>query len=232
MTANTLLAWTPAAIVFDCDGTLMDSERHWEKAREVVLGHHGSAPDPEFAQATKGLHSTECGRMLAEYAGAPALAEQMTEQLLASFRQLVADDPVTMPGATELVRKAAAFAPLAVASNCPRDVVEAGLSRAGLLRYFGHVLVPEGEVRPKPYPDVYLEAARLCGAAPGDALAVEDSHCGFVSASRAGLRVLAVGPRRPLHNAGDTAGEIPPVDLWVASLADPDLVKWADTRRP
>ncbi|MDX3231920.1 HAD family phosphatase [Streptomyces sp. ME19-01-6] len=231
MTADTLFAWTPTAIVFDCDGTLMDSERHWEKAREVVLSRHGSAPDRKFAQATKGLHYTECGRMLAEYAGSPALAGQMTEQLLASFRQLVADDPVTMPGATELVRKAAAFAPLAVASNCPRDVVETGLSRAGLLRYFGHVLVPEGEVRPKPYPDVYLEAARLCGAAPGDALAVEDSHCGFLSASRAGLRVLAVGPRKPPHDAGD-ADETPPVDLWVASLADPDLVKWADSRRP
>ncbi|MGO4418921.1 HAD family phosphatase, partial [Streptomyces sp. MCAF7] len=55
--------------------------------------------------------------------------------------------------------------------------------------------------------------------------------CGFVSASRAGLRVLAVGPRRPLHDAADAA-DIQPVDLWVASLADPDLVKWADTRRP
>ncbi|MDT0550068.1 MULTISPECIES: HAD family phosphatase [Streptomyces] len=224
MTANTLLAWTPAAIVFDCDGTLMDSERHWEKAREVVLSRHGSTADRQFANATKGLHYSECGRMMAEYAGAPELAGQMTAQLLANFRQLVAEDPVTMPGASEIVRKAAQFAPLAVASNCPRDVVEAGLSRAGLLRYFGHVLVPEGEVRPKPHPDVYLEAARRCGAAPGDALAVEDSQCGFLSASRAGLRVLGVGPRKP-------ADERPPVDLWVASLADPDLLRWADTRR-
>ncbi|MFD8331646.1 HAD family hydrolase [Streptomyces solisilvae] len=223
MTAEKFLGWTPAAIVFDCDGTLMDSERHWEEAREVVLRSHGTAPDEEFARRTKGLHYTECGRMLAEFAGRPELAEEMTEQLLDAFRRLVADDPVTMPGAPQLVAKAATFAPLAVASNCPRDVVEDGLVKAGLLRYFGHVLVPEGEVRPKPYPDVYLEAARLCGAAPADALAVEDSHCGFLSASRAGLRVLGVGPRKPVD-------ESPPVDVWVSTLADPDLVKWADSR--
>ncbi|MET7905496.1 HAD family phosphatase [Streptomyces sp. NPDC005336] len=223
MTAEKLLAWTPAAIVFDCDGTLMDSERHWVEAREVVLRAHGTAPDEEFAQRTKGLHYSECGRMMAEFAGLPELAEQMTEQLLDAFRSLVAEDPVTMPGAPQLVEKAAAFAPLAVASNCPRDVVEDGLSKAGLLRYFNHVLVPEGEMRPKPYPDVYLAAARLCGAAPGDALAVEDSHCGFLSASRAGLRVLGVGPRKPVD-------ERPPVDLWVSTLADPELLKWADSR--
>jgi HAD superfamily hydrolase (TIGR01509 family) len=223
MTAEKLLAWTPAAVVFDCDGTLMDSERHWEEAREVVLRSHGAVSDKEFAERTKGLHYSECGRMMAEFAGFPDLAEQMTGQLLEAFRALVADNPVTMPGAAELVAKAASFAPLAVASNCPRDVVEDGLSRAGLLRYFSHVLVPEGEVRPKPYPDVYLAAARLCGAAPGDALAVEDSHCGVLSASRAGLRVLGVGPRKPVD-------EGPPVDLWVSTLADPDLLKWADTR--
>ncbi|GAA2321817.1 HAD family phosphatase [Streptomyces violaceusniger] len=223
MTAEKFLGWTPAAIVFDCDGTLMDSERHWEEAREVVLRSHGTAPDEEFARRTKGLHYTECGRMLAEFAGRPELADEMTGQLLDAFRRLVADDPVTMPGAPQLVAKAAVFAPLAVASNCPRDVVEDGLAKAGLLRYFGHVLVPEGDVRPKPYPDVYLEAARLCGAAPGDALAVEDSHCGFLSASRAGLRVLGVGPRKPVD-------EPPPVDVWVSTLADPDLVKWADSR--
>ncbi|WP_039936484.1 MULTISPECIES: HAD family hydrolase [Streptomyces] len=223
MTADTLLAWTPAAIVFDCDGTLMDSERHWEKAREVVLADYGAVCDEEFAGRTKGLHYTECGRMMAEFAGLPDLADEMTRQLLSAFRRLVAEDPVTMPGAAELVHKAAAFAPLAVASNCPRDVVEDGLSKAGLLRYFDHVLVPGGEVRPKPHPDVYLAAARLCGAAPGDALAVEDSHCGFLSASRAGLRVLGVGPRKPVD-------ERPPVDLWVSTLADPDLLKWAESR--
>ena len=53
MTAETLLAWTPAAIVFDCDGTLMDSERHWEKAREVVLADYGTVCDEEFAGAPR-----------------------------------------------------------------------------------------------------------------------------------------------------------------------------------
>ena len=78
-------------------------------------------------------------------------------------------------------------------------------------------------VRPKPYPDVYLTAARLCGVAPGDALAVEDSHCGVQSAARAGLRILGVGPC-----AGEETAAM--VDLWVTTLDEPQVFEWARDR--
>lgn len=224
MTAARVLDWTPTAVVFDCDGTLMDTELHWQKARDLVLRGYGVAPDPGFAARAKGLHYTECGRLMAEVAGQPGRAEEMTVHLLDAFRELVADDPATMPGAGALVRGVADFAPLAVASNCPLDVVESCLDGAGLLSYFAHVVVPGNDVRPKPAPDVYLTAAALCGAEPADALAVEDSHCGILAARRAGLRILGVG--------GDpTEEEAAAVDLWVHDLSDAGLVNWANSRR-
>lgn len=218
-----IFPWTPAAVVFDCDGTLMDSERHWVGARDLVLREYGVAPDDEFAELSRGVHYTECGQLMAATAGRPDLATEMTEKLLNGFRSLVADDPVTTPGAPELVAHAAEFAPLAVASNCPRDVVEDCLDTAGLLRHFSYVIVPEERVRPKPHPDVYLNAAQACGAEPADCLAVEDSLCGIRSAVRAGLRVLGVG-HRPDRESYAMA------DHWVRSLDDRALNVWAQSR--
>jgi HAD superfamily hydrolase (TIGR01509 family) len=223
MNTHRILSWTPAAIVFDCDGTLMDTERHWQDARELAMRDYGIAAAPGFAERGKGLHYTECGQLMADEAGHPELGDELTARLLRHFRALVARDPQTMPGARELVANAAKFAPLAVASNCPRDVVETCLGHAELRGYFDHIVVPDADIRPKPHPDVYLTAARRCGASPADTLAVEDSKCGVEAAVRAGMRVMGVGP----WPGEDVAAS---VDLWVASLADPNIFEWASRR--
>ncbi|MFD7287411.1 HAD family hydrolase [Streptomyces sp. NPDC059863] len=225
MTAQRILSWTPSAIVFDCDGTLMDTECHWQDARILALREFGFSPAPGFAERAKGLHYSECGRLMADEAGRPDLDEEMTDRLLAHFRALVADNPMTMPGARQLVETAAQFAPLAVASNCPREVVESCLDTAGLLDLFGHIVVPEDEMRPKPHPDVYLAAARLCGADPADTLAIEDSHCGIQAADQAGMRIMGVGP-------WPDARTVALVDLWVRSLDEPEVSGWATGRVP
>jgi HAD superfamily hydrolase (TIGR01509 family) len=223
MTSQRILAWTPSAIVFDCDGTLMDTERHWTVARDLTIGDAGITPGPGFAERSKGLHYSECGQLMADEAGRPELGGDLAGRLLRHFRALVADAPMTMAGAAELVANAAKFAPLAVASNCPREVVEDCLRTAGLRSYFDHVVVPGQGIAPKPQPDVYLLAARLCGVSPMQALAVEDSDCGVQAAVRAGMRVLGVGP----WPGEETAAR---VDLWVTALDEPRIFEWASAR--
>ncbi|MFE9168823.1 HAD family hydrolase [Streptomyces kebangsaanensis] len=220
MTAHHLLSWSPSAVVFDCDGTLMDTERHWQEARNLTFRAFGLEPPAGFADRAKGMHYTGCGALMAEETGKPNLVNALTNTLLNTFTALVEQDPVTMPGAAALVRLVAPHRPLAVASNCPREVVESCLDRAGLLSCFGHVVVAGGDVRPKPEPDVYRLAARLCGVPPEEALAVEDSLTGMESARRAGLRVVGIGPCPP-------GPEAEKADLWVASLADSGLLSWA-----
>ncbi|MCX4851032.1 HAD family phosphatase [Streptomyces sp. NBC_00893] len=222
MTSRRIFTWSPAAIVFDCDGTLVDTERHWQDARIRVFGEFGLKSRPGFAERAKGLHYTECGSLMAREAGKPQLADDMTQALLRNFMALVAEDPVTMPGAAALVRLAAGNLPLAVASNCPLDVVETSLARVGLLNYFAHVVVAGDGLLPKPHPDVYTTAVRLCSVRPEEAMAVEDSVTGVESARRAGMRVLGVGPR-PSGEGADRA------DLWLRTLADPELQAWAHT---
>ncbi|MFF2728928.1 HAD family hydrolase [Streptomyces sp. NPDC058008] len=223
MTAHHILAWSPSAIVFDCDGTIMDTERHWQEARNVTFRSFGLKPPAGFADRAKGVHYVECGALMAEETGKPDLVEDLTDALLRNFTALVDEDPVTMPGAATLVRLAARHRPLAVASNCPREMVESCLDRAGLLGCFAHVVVAGENVPPKPEPDVYQIAARLCGVPPREALAVEDSLTGMESARRAGLRVLGTGSR-------PAGTEVDQADLWVESLADPELMAWARDR--
>ncbi|MEU6095145.1 HAD family phosphatase [Streptomyces sp. NPDC047079] len=223
MTTHRIFDWTPQAVVFDCDGTLVDSERHWQQARDIVLRDNGAAPDPEFTQSSKGLHYTECGALMARLAGKPEAAEEMTRQLLAGFRALVAQCPVAVRGAPGLVTSLSRFAPLAVASNCPADVVEFSLQSVGLRQRFRHIVVPGPGVRPKPSPDTYVEAVRRLGAECGEALAVEDSLNGLKAAVDAGLRVIGVG-----RNPGPKALAL--ADLWVDTLEDPTLMAWAKSR--
>ncbi|MDT0440502.1 MULTISPECIES: HAD family phosphatase [Streptomyces] len=225
--ASPLLHWSPQAVVFDCDGTLMDTERHWQEARTRAFQSFGLTTPPGFADRAKGVHYIDCGRLMAEEVQKPELTDVLTKGLLEHFLDLVTDDPATMPGAAEFVRLLSGRLPLAVASNCPLEVVEESLGRAGLRRHFEHIVVPSGAgpdgggeaVRPKPWPDVYATAARLCGAAPETALGIEDSLTGVDSARSAGLRVLGVGPR-PAERDAERA------DLWVNALNAPELLVW------
>ncbi|MGV9566635.1 HAD family hydrolase [Streptomyces sp. NPDC003480] len=223
MTTHRIFDWTPQAVVFDCDGTLVDSERHWQQARDLVLRENGAKPDPEFTERSKGLHYTECGTLMARLTGKPDNSEEMTRQLLAAFRALVAQCPAAVRGAPALVTSLSRFAPLAVASNCPADVVEFCLQSVGLRQHFRHIVVPGPGVVPKPSPDTYVEAVRRLGAECGGALAVEDSLNGLKAAAGAGLRVIGVG-RDPRPEALALA------DLWVDTLEDPRLVAWAKSR--
>jgi beta-phosphoglucomutase-like phosphatase (HAD superfamily) len=130
---------------------------------------------------------------------------------------------VAVRGAPALVTALSRAVPLAVASNCPADVVEFSLQSVGLRHHFRHLVVPGAELRPKPHPDTYAEAARRLGVECGSALAVEDSVNGLKAAAAAGLRVLGVG-RRPGREALALA------DLWVDALDDPGLAAWAQSR--
>ncbi|MEU5161897.1 HAD family phosphatase [Streptomyces sp. NPDC020875] len=219
MLKNRSPQWSPRAVVFDCDGTLLDSERHWIDARRKVLDDHRVVPDEKFAELAQGVHYTECGRLMATMAGRPRKAAEMTEDLLRTFRAFAAAEPTTCPGAPEVVTSAAGRVPIAVASNCPQDVVESCLDSAGLLRHFRHVVVPGGPVRPKPEPDVYEEAAARCGFDPADCLAIEDSLCGIRSAVCAGMPVIGIG-----ENPSPEGLQL--ADAWVSSLADQELGHW------
>ncbi len=186
----------PAAVLFDLDGTLVDSEAlHARSALEVLaeagvrdLGEEALAgyvgwPELPFWEDLR--------RRFGLQAGAAELAARRTTRLLELFRDRGARP---LPGARSLLEALErAGIPCAVASSSPRAQLEAALEGAGL-RSFLKVLVSghEDVPRSKPHPDCYLEAARRLGVESERCLAVEDSATGARAAREAGCFVVLV----------------------------------------
>ncbi len=181
-----------AAVVFDLDGVLVDSEPTWERVRRQFVAERGGRWLPEAQRQLMGMSTAEWAVYLSEDLGVRLppheVAAGVIERMRASYREHV---PL-LAGAERCVRRMAARWPLAVASSSPPSLIEVVLGSAGLGDCFLAVLSTEQVARGKPAPDIYLAAAARLGVEPGRCVAVEDSTNGLLSAAAAGLVVVAV----------------------------------------
>jgi HAD superfamily hydrolase (TIGR01509 family) len=183
------------AVAFDLDGTLIESERRWEKARREVAESGGGRWREDAQPSMMGLSTPEWIAYMQRELGVELDAEQIRtrvlERLQASYRQSL---PL-IPGAAEAVRRLARRWPLAVASSSPRELIELVIELAGLEDCF-KALVSSAEVaRGKPAPDVFLRACELLGVPPQRAVAIEDSGPGVDSARAAEMKVILIPGR-------------------------------------
>jgi HAD superfamily hydrolase (TIGR01509 family) len=187
------------AVVFDCDGVLVDSEPHSAAAWVAVLGRRGHRATAADVADCTGLGFAVTYDHLA--AVDPTVALPSAEDLWPEVQIALAasfDRGLTVfPDAAACVAELAfAGVPLAVASSSRRERLDLTLERSGLGRYFAATVAGDEVKHGKPAPDVYLLAARRLGVEPTECLAVEDTGHGAVSAAAAGMRVLGVA-RRP-----------------------------------
>lgn len=200
-------AAVPSAVVFDCDGTLIDSERLHAKALQGALARWDILLDVEQirSQSTGIANDVFLNRIARERGVAlPEDAEMVVEEIAS---QLIVEEVRPIDGAEEVVGHLAAHGiGLAVASNSSRRLVREMLLAVGLARAFDDRIVTRDDVRaPKPAPDVYLQAARLLQTRADNAMAVEDSPVGIVAAREAGLQVIGFRPPAALFSAADLA---------------------------
>ncbi|WP_020662304.1 HAD family hydrolase [Amycolatopsis benzoatilytica] len=210
-----LYAWKPRAVVFDCDGLLMDTEPCWSVAETELFARHGLPFGPEQKALVIGKSLAAAADTMAEVFGEPGTGRAIEADLLAMVTEVVTAKAEPMPGAHELVELAAAAMPVAVASNSPRALLAAALARGGF--EFAVSVAADEVAAPKPDPELYLTSCARLGVAPADALAFEDSMTGLRSARAAGMPVVGV-PTLP--------GKEFPADLVVSSLRDPGLLEW------
>ena len=181
-----------AAVVFDLDGVLLQSEEVWDAVRERYVRERGGRYDGEVQRAMMGMSAPEWSAYLHEDAGVPdepdAINRDVVERMLEEYRP----EPPLLPGAVEAVRRTAAAFPLGLASSSNRAIFEEVLRLAGIEECFRATVSSEEVARGKPAPDVYLEAARRLEVPPERCAAVEDSHAGIRSAKSAGMRVVAI----------------------------------------
>jgi HAD superfamily hydrolase (TIGR01509 family) len=182
----------PAAVVFDLDGVLIESELIWTRVREQVTRESGGTWTEEAPERMSGLSSIEWATYMRDELGVPMAPEEISaavvEHLDAEYRR----DLPLFPGARETVARLAARWPLALASSANRPLIDLVLELAGLGEHFQATVSSEEVPNGKPAPDVYREAASRLGVPPRTCVAIEDSSSGIKAADTAGMRVIAI----------------------------------------
>ncbi len=212
--------WVPGAVVFDCDGLLVDTEPCWTVAEGELFARRGLPfGDTEKASLIGTSVPAACARLAGVFADG-ATAAQIESELLERVAQIVARDARAMPGAAAFVARVGARRPMAVASNSPRAMLDQALARGGFVGTFRVTVAADEVTHPKPAPDLYLAACARLGVEPSRCLALEDSATGIAAAVAAGMRTLGV----PTLAGRDTGAEVT-----VSSLADPALAAWVES---
>ncbi|BDM74413.1 haloacid dehalogenase (plasmid) [Streptomyces nigrescens] len=206
------------AVVFDCDGLLVDTEACWTVAETAIFAAHGHPFGPEQKALVIGRTVEAAGEAMAHYFGHPGAGAELAADLLERVRKELSGGAEALPGAAELVRACRAAVPIAVASNSPRELLDAALRSAGLADHFAHSFAADEVRSPKPAPELYLTACQALGVSPRCSVAFEDSATGIAAARAAGLHVGVV-PSLP--------GTALDHDWLGTSLAEPALQEWA-----
>lgn len=186
-------AHTPS-VIFDLDGTLVDSEPNYYEAGRRVLAAHG-VTGFDWAEHTSfiGIGTRETLEILrARYTIDAPLDELLAEKNRIYLELARASTDVFPEMRTFVERLAADGVPMAVASGSSRAAIEAVLAGTGLDAYIPLTVSAEEVGRGKPEPDVFLEAARRLGADPADCVVLEDAPPGAAAARAAGMRCIAV----------------------------------------
>ncbi|HST64241.1 MAG TPA: HAD family phosphatase, partial [Mycobacteriales bacterium] len=176
-----------AAVLFDMDGTLVDSEPVWDDALRELARWLGGELSADARRATLGTNVEVSVRIVHEDVGRPDADRALSgKKLLEEAAQRFARGLVWRPGARELIDAVrAARIPTALVTNTERSLVEVALG--DLVGRLFDVSVAGDEVpHAKPAPDPYLAAARLLGVDPAATVAIEDSPTGTASAVAAG----------------------------------------------
>jgi HAD superfamily hydrolase (TIGR01509 family) len=181
-----------AGVLFDMDGTLVDSERLWSAAMDRVAGELGGALSPAARARTVGQAVPLSVGIMLEDIGAAESVESTVELLLTITGEIFAAELLWQPGAEELIDAIrAAGLKTALVTNSPRSLVDVALDMLGDHR-FDVTICGDEVVRGKPDPYPYLRATELLGLTADAVLAVEDSPSGTQAAVDAQIPVLVV----------------------------------------
>ncbi|NWF70423.1 MAG: HAD family phosphatase [Chloroflexi bacterium] len=182
-----------AALIFDMDGLLVDSESVWAIAEENLLTRRGFTVNAEVRESLIGLRMDEfMAKMRSAYQMTDSL-DALMEELTLDMLRMIPEKVRPQPGANELVQYVAQQGiTRAIASSSPLRIIDATLTAKGWDTVFSVRCSADHEKRGKPAPDVYLRAAEKLGVAPQDCLALEDSPNGARAAVAAGMTCYAV----------------------------------------
>lgn len=225
----------PAAMFWDMDGTLTDSEPLWGQATYQLSEKLGKRLTPELRQQTVGATFSKTLGICARHAGVqlqPGDEEHYRQLMFSTVRGLFAEQLDVFPGVRPLLQQLHGDGiPMLVTTNTERYVADPAIDAIGRDFFVDTICGDEVSVG-KPAPEMYLEAARRVDKAPEECLVFEDSYNGMRAARDAGCQVIGlpetesmpipdgVVPIATLHSGSHIAGATADdVYAWFATLA-------------
>lgn len=183
-----------AAIIFDMDGLLVDSEPVWHEIETSIVEAAGCIYTDEVRELTIGRRVEEFAAIICQHY--PSIADSPAEvaaRLVAGMTAMPREKIKARPGADDIIRYAAEKdIPRAIASSSPQVIIEHFLAMLGWDALIPHRYSAEGMARGKPAPDIYLYAAAQIGCRPAQCLALEDSRAGTLAALAAGMTCYTI----------------------------------------
>ena len=208
------------AVLWDMDGTLVDTEPYWIETEFELAEKYGGTWSREHALNLVGNDLIESGRYIREHMGIDVEPSQIVEELLDGVVARVERQVPWQPGAVELLAEL-------LAQDVPCALVTMSYKRfvAPILEQlpegtFTEVVTGDTVTFGKPHPEPYLKAAALLGVAPEDCLAIEDSNTGVRSAVAAGCMVLVVPNHVPVLEGEGRVFADTLTGMTVAELSD------------
>jgi HAD superfamily hydrolase (TIGR01509 family) len=208
----------PAAVLWDMDGTLVDTEPYWIAEEHALVERFGGRWTAEHAKALVGNDLLVSARYIKEHGDVPLEPEQIVDVLLTGVVARLRAEVPWRPGARDLLAELRRLGiPCALVTMSWTSLADTFLA-ACAPGTFDVVVTGDRVPRGKPHPDPYLTAARALDVDPGACVAIEDSQTGVTSAEAAGVPTLAVPhvvrvPRAPGRSRANSLAEITVADL-------------------
>ncbi|MEU4998631.1 HAD family phosphatase [Streptomyces sp. NPDC021622] len=181
------------SVIFDLDGTLVDSEPNYYEASRALLAEHGVEYTWADNEAYVGIGTQETLATWQDRYGIDVPVAELLAELDRRYLALARADTHVFPEMRKLVEQLhGAGVPMAVASGSSRAAIDAILSGTGLDAQLTTVISADEVAHGKPAPDVFLAAAALLGADPADCVVLEDAAPGATAAHAAGMRCIAI----------------------------------------
>lgn len=181
------------AVIFDLDGTLVDSMWMWKEIDIEYLGRYGYACPDDLQKVIEGMGFTETAEYFKARFQIPDSIEQIKADWEAMSLQKYQEEVPLKPGALAFLQALQARGiRMGIATSNGRPMVDAVLHSLEIAKFFQNVTTACEVAHGKPEPDIYLKVAEHLGVKPEECLVFEDVPAGILAGKRAGMKVIAV----------------------------------------